>query len=311
MFEAAREAMEQASASPQSDVSTATETNDSSSDSSSDSGSSAYAPQENSQEQNSASQTANAPSAVTDLEKLGKFTFKGKEYTASELDGAMMRQQDYTQKTQSLAQERRYADNLRYDLEAVSQNPSMAEQFKQIYPEKYHPYLDMVMSKAQSQNQMQYQQNPQAVQQQAEWKKDPDLLKMKSEFNEWKSFQNQEQQKQAEKTIDTILETMATKLKVTPAMRGVAEEIVISRANLAINQGVPLTQETWEKIYSSAHEALTGLAKDYNKSLISKQQAAGLTARDTAGGGSTPGQAPKRMSFKEATDAAIKEAIGR
>ena len=293
MFEAAREAMEKGEASQPVTDSQAPQTNDQSS-SDQNQGASAYAPQEPAQQ---------AQSTVQELEKLEKFMFKGKEYTARELESAMMRQQDYTQKTQEIAAERRFSDNLRYDLESVAQNPSLAEQFKSIYPEKYHGYLNFVLNNVrQAENQAQPQSSEQS------WKNDPELMRLKQEVKEWKDFQTQEQQKQAEKTIDNILETMATKFKVSKEMRTVAEEMVISRANVAITQNLPLNNDTWEKIYSGVHKELTGIAKSYNQALVSKQQEANRTARDASSGGQTPGQSPKRMSFREATDAAIRDA---
>jgi predicted regulator of Ras-like GTPase activity (Roadblock/LC7/MglB family) len=139
-------------------------------------------------------------------------------------------------------------------------------------------------------------------------KADPELQQLKQDVKEWKEFQTKEQQKQAEKTIDNILETMATKFKVSKEMRTVTEEMVISRANLAINQNVPLNNDTWEKIYSGVHAELTAIAKSYNREITNKQQSANAMARDAGAGGQVAGQSPKKMSFREATEAAIRDA---
>ena len=54
--------------------------------------------------------------------------------------------EDYTRKTQEIAQERRYFANLDADLEKVRNNPSLAEEFKRIYPEQYHNFLRYTQS---------------------------------------------------------------------------------------------------------------------------------------------------------------------
>lgn len=290
MFEQAREAMEQA---------TQQETHSDSPNAETITG---LAPETTTTENQEQRQEAvpQAPS-VYDLEKLEKFTYKGKEMTARDLESAMMRQQDYTKKTQEIAQERKYNDNLRSDLESVMRNPSLAEQFKSIYPEKYHGYLDFILNKAEAKTEM--QQPTQA--QQASWKDDPTYRQFQSEFSEWKQFQTAEQQRQAEATIDNVLQTMAGKYKISPEMKEIVEEVVISRANIAAQQGMELNNDTWDKIYKSAHDALTNAGRAYQKTLVTKQSEANLKAKDVAKGGGTPGQAPKKMSFKEATEAAI------
>ena len=56
-----------------------------------------------------------------------------------------MRMKDYTQKTQRLspiAKEQKYIENIDADLQAVIANPSLAQQFKQVYPQKYHFLVD-------------------------------------------------------------------------------------------------------------------------------------------------------------------------
>lgn len=294
MFEQAREAMEKGEASQPSVDSTANQ----SSSPSTTTESTAYAPQETTQQAQ--------PSTVHDLEKLGKFMFGGKEYTPQELKSAMMRQEDYTRKTQELAQERRFNDNLSIDLKAVRENPALADQFKSIYPEKYHAYLDFILNNVEPKPQQTTQEAN--TQQKSLLENDPYYKQLKSELDEWKEFQTQEQIKQAEKTIDNILETMATKFKITKEMRGIAEEMVVNRANSATMQNMPMNNETWDKIYTKTYEDLIAFAKSYNKTLINQQQDANHRARDASSGGQPPGQSPKKMSFREATEAAVRDA---
>src|SRR3954464_16064772 len=82
---------------------------------------------------------------MVDLESLEKFRYAGREMTPKELQQAVMLQSDYTRKTQQLAEERKYYDNLSADLSAVAQNPQLAAKFKEVYPEKFHDYLAYVL----------------------------------------------------------------------------------------------------------------------------------------------------------------------
>ena len=92
-------------------------------------------------------QKAEQPS-VLDLDSVDKFKFNGREWTPKDLKSAYMMQSDYTRKMQEIAQDRKYADNLSTDVSAVLANPELAEQFKKIYPPKYHAVLDKILEKA-------------------------------------------------------------------------------------------------------------------------------------------------------------------
>jgi hypothetical protein len=82
---------------------------------------------------------------MIELESLDKFKFRGKEWTPEEIDKAMLLQADYTRKTQAISAESKFIDNLDADLRAVRSNPDLTSEFKKLYPEKYHKFLDVVM----------------------------------------------------------------------------------------------------------------------------------------------------------------------
>jgi hypothetical protein len=87
-------------------------------------------------------ETPEAAPELVDLDTMDKFKFGGREWTPKELEAAYMRQQDYSRKTQEIAQERKYYDNLPYDLDMVKNNPALVNQFKQVYPAKFHSWID-------------------------------------------------------------------------------------------------------------------------------------------------------------------------
>ena len=69
---------------------------------------------------------------IPDLEKLAKFRYKGKTLTLDDLQKMGMMQNDYQKKTQELAKERKYWDNLDSDLGNVRDNPKLANEFKKL-----------------------------------------------------------------------------------------------------------------------------------------------------------------------------------
>ena len=126
--------------------------------------------QGNNQDQDSGSKLDNLfkpteQSEITELEKLERFKFKGEEWTPKKAEQAFMRQQDYTKKAQELAEQRKeyeselkhreYRSNLKADINHVLKNPSLADEFKKIYPEEYHYALELALGK----NQHQLEQN--------------------------------------------------------------------------------------------------------------------------------------------------------
>ncbi len=121
--------------------------------------------------------------AIVELDKLEKFKYRGKEWTPKDLEAATLRQSDYTKKTQELAQERRFVENLPYDLMAVSRDPAKASQFKQVYPEKFHQFLEDFLSS--NQTNPQSQGVPQAPQGNQYQSLDPSIIK---EFNSLKGI---------------------------------------------------------------------------------------------------------------------------
>src|SRR4051812_16401412 len=68
----------------------------------------------------------NAASAPFDLGKIDKFNWEGEEWSVKDLKNAVLRQKDYSQKTEAIAQDRKYYENLSFDLAKVRENPALA-----------------------------------------------------------------------------------------------------------------------------------------------------------------------------------------
>jgi len=230
-------------------------------------------------------ETPEQPS-IYDLDSAEKFKWQGREWTTKELQSAYMAHSDYTRKTQALAEERRFYDNLSVDLEAVKHNPNLLSEFKRVYPEKFHSYLNYVQQK-QPEGQVQSQQSS-----------------IDPQFKE--RFERLERQLH-EKEVSAIEAELDVKFKQYSEKYPMAdEEAVVARAQALLARGDKLTDETWDNLWKSVHDRYQKLADDYYGKKIKEQKSASHKAKDVGSGGGTVGHAPfKPKNLKEATDALL------
>lgn len=239
---------------------------------------------------------------IIDLDKTEKFRLHGEEWTRDKLASAMLRQADYTRKTQEIKQEHKYYDNLSYDIANVLKNPALVEQFKQTYPEKFHRYLDAYSDYLQTK---QSEGNPQAKQANAV---DPQLM---SRINQIESRFRDQEVKAADAMLDGVFKKYSTQYQYAD------ESSVISKALALMEQkkksGGPedLTNQEWDYVFKTEHDRVKALAEKTYKETMDKQLRANRKAKDSAAGGNAPGGAPVRMTIKEATEAAIRDLSGR
>jgi hypothetical protein len=271
-FEAADQAFEQSqSASPDSTTSSAPEMG-------SGSDRSTGAPAITSQQQDAQTQAEQ----IMELEKhFGdkKFRFNGQEMTVKELRAAYMRQQDYTTKTQTLAEERKYYENLYWDLQKVKENPQLVQEFIKTYPEKFHNYLDSVLKNTQGQQTVDSRaQSPQY---------DVQTLSRLERLE--KSYHAQELEKN-ELAIQQVMTSMAKKYP------DAHDRFVLPVAyELAEKKGEQLTEQEWEDIYKAADQEMKSIIKGKISENQKKQSEANRKAQDVSSGGGTVGQAPKKF----------------
>lgn len=254
--------------------------------------------------------------SLTDLDKLDKIRFQGQDMTVEDLRKAYLRNSDYTKKTQALAQERqkfeqesksiseekKYVDNLQADLASIRQNPALADEFKRIYPEKYHALLDYVLANNQGQQPMANNVNPLLEKR---------LSQIEKTFEQQQTETYQAKVEAAEASLDNVFGQMSKKYPLAD------EEIVISKAQVLLDQakasgnkhlfadekGQP-KMDMWEKVWKTVNESAQKRYEGHYKKQVGDQKLANGKAKDTASGGGIPGQAPKKMTLKEAAEAA-------
>jgi len=230
--------------------------------------------------------TTEQPS-VLDLDSVDKFKFNGREWTPKDLKSAYMMQSDYTRKMQEISQDRKYSDNLSHDLSAVLSNPAMAEQFKKIYPQKYHSVLDNLLEKA-------------GHKPGGERTGAPDPVMQRLEMVEKQFFEREVAAAQAE--IDATFKSMNDKYPYAD------EALVIAQAQSLLEKGEQLSKATYDTLFKTSHERnQTRLEQIYSKK-VGEQKKANSMAKDMASGGGTLGKAPTQFkTIQEATSALARE----
>lgn len=243
---------------------------------------------------------------ISELEKMGKFKFQGKEWTPKDLEKAILRQQDYTKKTQALSkdkesveQDRKFYENLYYDLQRVASNPNeWAAKFIQVYPEKFHGYLKQILGQS---NQTQNSQQQQTQNQQA-----PLDVETMSRLNKLEKFYNDQETSKNTQEINSQVELLSKKYP------DAIPEMVIGRIYDAINRGVQYDKAMWEQTFEAVDKQMKDLVKSRYGDLVKKQTEANKKAADVSSGGGAVGRAPPKFnSLKDVTNFAINDLTKR
>lgn len=240
---------------------------------------------------------------VVEIDGLDKVVFRGKEYTPEEFDRAMLRQADYTKKTQEIASLKKYWQNLKADLEQVAANPHLADRFKQVYPEQFHDFITFALNTGQYSGADDYADESNF-----------DVKSLKREFeemlqNKLKPFEEKihnEKVEAAYSQLDTTLNKLGEKYDFA------VEDAVLNKAQQLIeqNEGNPnfqMTDAAWERLYRMDHEQREKAYNEKHKKRLQKQAEKGNKAVDGGPGGQAVGRERKKMSFDEATEMAIQD----
>ena len=256
-----------------------------------------------------------APEVVelTELDKLEKFKFEGKEMTLEDLRKQMMLEKDYRNKTRGLAEERKqfatqreqakFDLNLKADLQAVLDNPQLLQEFKRIYPEQYHFLADNLKI------QQQQAADPNAVNPLIDNRLRQIESKYQTQEAKWaeqEKVYHEAQIEAAEASIDVVFGKMSQKYPLAD------ERVVLSQAQALMDQGVKLAddkgtqlEDTWDKIWKTVNDQSQKRYEGYYKKQVDQQKLASSKGKDLASGGGIPDQAPKKIKFKDVADHAI------
>lgn len=244
--------------------------------------------------------TSEQTNQILDLDSHEKFLYKGREVTRQELESGHMRHEDYTRKTQEIAQERRYFANLDADLEKVRNNPSLAEEFKRIYPEQYHNFLRYTQSNSAT--------RPQSAGSGQSGNYDPELM---TRFERLERAHQEREVAAINSEIENISQKYSKKYPYAD------EEPVLARAQALVDhmkktlppgQQVRISEMQWDALWKSVNDRSKAISENAHKKQVQDQIAANRKGSDVASGGGVPGHAPRNFkNLREASDAARRD----
>ena len=244
-------------------------------------------------------------SQVVDLDSVQKFRFAGREWTPKDFQGAYMMQSDYTRKTQQLAEERKYYDNLSADLESVRNDPRLADKFKSIYPKKFHNYLGFINSGTPPAQQTQ---QPGGQPEQSKPNVDPEFLER---FNRVETAYKTQAQQAADAQVEANCQKFGEKYS---SVKGLYESLALNLLSTRLDNlkrsdpDAVLSDKDWDAAYKQVHENNLKVSKDLYSKQVKQQKETNQRAGDVAQGGGIPGQAPKNpRTIREATRLAMTE----
>lgn len=240
-----------------------------------------------------------AAEALVDLDSVEKFKFGGREWSRKDFEGAYMMQSDYTRKTQEIAKERRFYENLPFDLKEVKAHPELIEKFKQVYPKQFHPYLDYVQERKDAAAGKNGQTNPSAM--------DPALVE---DVRAMKTYVQEQERKAIDLQVDTNCERMKTKYPDVPEGFAIAEleAILANKRKSTDNPREQLTPQDYEKAWKAVDDSLGKISKARYTKMVNEQKTANQKGKDVASGGGTPGQAPREArTIRERTELVLQD----
>ena len=266
---------------------------------------------------------SSSSSNVIDLDKAERFRWEGKEMTPKDLKEGFYRQQDYTKKTQAIAEQRRqqtqaiaeerrqfeeerrqymaerestekYESNIDADIQHVLRDPSMIDKFKEIYPQKYHAKVEQALR--------------QTFGEENSPKRNENLLEQRLRSIEGK-FQSQdmERAKQAfEKDVQSNTEILESNIaRLSTKYPNADEDSVLARAeymasDIQKDQNFEKNfSQLLEKLYKENNQFHEERYKKIYSQKVEQQKQANTRGRDIGKGGATPQAAPVKMKLKD------------
>jgi hypothetical protein len=238
---------------------------------------------------------------LIDLDKLDKFKMHGEEWTRDKLASAMLRQADYTRKTQEFSKERKYYENLAWDLENVLKDPSKVQQFKAIYPQKFHQYLEPFAS---------YLKTKPATDGKPTAAQSPDYLELKAELNQIKGTFREQEVKAADVQLDGLFKKYSEKYPYADEASVISRSLALMEQRRRNGETEDLSTKEWDSVFKQENDRVQKLADRKYKETVAKQLNSNRKAKDSAPGGTAMGHAPIKETMKQATERAIRDLSG-
>ena len=234
---------------------------------------------------------------ILDLDKLERFRFAGKEWNPKDLRNSYLMREDYTRKTQEVAEARKFADNFKYDMQSLVKDPGLMDKFASIYPKEYVESAKEIMQMLRSGNTPSPNQTQQG-------QIDPNFLKEFKEVKGWIQSQTEQQKQVSIEQANTWLDNQYTSL--SKKYPNAVEEIVTARAQALIDMQRPVNSEVLDKLFEQSQKEMTDRFVTAKQNKVKEQLKVGQSGKDVGQGGSPASEGPKKYkTFKEAKAAML------
>jgi len=241
---------------------------------------------------------------LVDIDKLERFRFQGRELTPKELMERQMMRDDYTRKSQQVAEARKYADNFETDLAWVLEDPTRLGKMKEVYPPQYVKIAEKILSRIPTEH-AQVPGQPQASPEPRTAALPPEVVREIEEIREWKSQVQSEisaaKQAKADAELTSWFDEFGKKFSEAD------NEVVTAKAQLLAESleenGKQFTKAHLERLFKEDHEMREKRFMERVRAQQKEQKAVAKQSQDIGGGGGVPGTAPKQAkTFKEARE---------
>lgn len=233
---------------------------------------------------------------ILNLEGVSKFKFGDREWTPDDLRKSILMHQDYTKKTQETAKERKYFDNLAYDLRAVADNPALKDEFMKTYPEKFHSYLEVIQDRLEAQQEQAHGQDSPGQDLRSQLPKE-----LIQRLDRVENYVKEKEIAAYDAQLDAKFSTLQSKFPDAD------QEVIIAQAEAFISNGGKPDDKVWEQLFKNSHDKFNQRIEAKQKATLNNQRSANQKAKDMGPGGGTPTSAPTRSGgLKGAEEAAIR-----
>lgn len=249
------------------------------------------APTEEQPAQEAAPEAPAAPT-VADIDGFTEFKFQGKSYTPENLAKMFKDYEEKAQVAERASDYEKYLDNVTIDIEAVLQDPRLADKFKETYPKPFHALLDREL-KRQGRQDASPTQDTQGIPKEVLSK----INALESKVSRYERLAHEADIEKQDAYLQKTVDPLFAKYEFAN------QDAVWAKAQMLSEQGYNMTPAAWERLIKENHDAIQKRAEERHQAKLKEQMEKGKSAQDTGAGGSAPGQAPKRAkTIAEATD---------
>lgn len=232
--------------------------------------------------------SAKAPEPETikellDLEKQERFRFAGKEWTPKELMNSYLMRDDYTRKTQELAETRKYAENFVHDLRTLVKEPNRINEFRSLYPSQYveraMQILQMTGGNHQTSTAAPTQTDP----------REDRISFLESKIGDWEKAQYTREVESIQSWLDNQFDTLGKRYPFAN------HEAITARAQVLSDRGEKITPEILDRLFKANNTEIKDSWEKMYRGKVETQLKQGQKGKDIGAGGGTPSAPPVKL----------------